>query len=55
MGTYLFDSFSGRTENRPLSFLGIEKLEAELVLIDPKNRPNEANEKKIKGFYARLK
>ena len=35
--------------------LEIEKLEAELVLIDPMNRPNEANEKKIKGFCARLK
>ena len=37
------------------SALGIEKLEAELVLIDPKNRPNDGNEKKIKEFCFRLK
>ena len=35
--------------------LGIEKLEAELVLIDPKNRPNDGNEKKSKEFCVRLK
>ncbi len=34
--------------------LGIDKLEAELILIDPKNRPDEANEKKIRGFCVRL-
>lgn len=30
--------------------LGIEKLEAELVLIDPKAKPDEENERRIKAF-----
>ena len=30
--------------------LGIDKLEAELVLIDPKAKPSEENEQKIKEF-----
>ena len=34
--------------------LGIEKLEAELVLIDPKARPSEENERKLRDFCAAL-
>lgn len=35
--------------------LGIEKLEAELVLIDPKEKPNTENEQMIKAFCEGLK
>ena len=35
--------------------LGIEKLEAELVLIDPKKKPSVGNEQKIKVFCEELK
>ncbi len=35
--------------------LGVEKLEAELILIDPKTKPSEENERKIKAFCERLK
>ena len=35
--------------------LGIEKLEAELVLIDPKEKPSVDNEQKIKAFCEGLK
>lgn len=35
--------------------LGIDALEAELVLIDPKSRPNEANKRRITGFCEKLK
>ena len=35
--------------------LGIESLEAELVLVDPKDKPTEDNEKKIKEFCEKLK
>ena len=34
--------------------LQIEAFEAELILIDPKNRENEENEKKIKEFCEKL-
>ena len=34
--------------------LGIEKLEAELVLIDPKEKPSVDNEQKIKAFCEEL-
>ena len=34
--------------------LGIEKLEAELVLIDPKERPNTENDRKITAFCQEL-
>ena len=34
--------------------LGIETLEAELVLIDPKVRPSEENERKLQDFCAAL-
>ena len=34
--------------------LGIEKLEAELILIDPKTKPDKANEQKIKEFCETL-
>ena len=35
--------------------LGIEKLEAELILIDPKAKPSEENERKIKEFCEGLR
>ena len=35
--------------------LGIEQMEAELVLIDPKDKPNAENEKKILAFCGVLK
>ena len=35
--------------------LGIENLEAELVLIDPKDRPSEKNSRKMKEFCEKLK
>lgn len=35
--------------------LGIEKLEAELVLIDPKEKPSVDNEQKIKAFCEELR
>ena len=35
--------------------LGIRELDAELVLIDPKARPDPINEKKISGFCGKLK
>ena len=35
--------------------LGIETLEAELVLIDPKDKPSAENEKKLEAFCAELK
>ena len=34
--------------------LGREALEAELILIDPKDRPTEENERKLAGFCAAL-
>ena len=34
--------------------LGIEKLEAELILIDPKDKPSEENDRKIAEFAAAL-
>ena len=34
--------------------LGIKALEAELILIDPKDRPNEENERKLDAFCAAL-
>ena len=34
--------------------LGVSALEAEMVLIDPKTKPNEANEQKIAAFCAGL-
>ena len=33
--------------------LGIESLEAEMILIDPKAKPNEENERKIEEFCAK--
>lgn len=36
-------------------FLGIDSLEAELILIDPKDKPSEQNDKKIKAFCNKLK
>ena len=35
--------------------LGMERLEAELILIDPKGRPSAENEKKIEAFCEQLK
>lgn len=35
--------------------LGVEALEAELILIDPKARPSAENERKIKAFCDQLK
>ena len=35
--------------------LGIGELEAELVLIDPKEKPDPMNDEKIKGFCGKLK
>jgi len=35
--------------------LGISTLESELVLIDPKDKPNAENEQKINAFCERLK
>lgn len=35
--------------------LGIEKLEAELILIDPKAKPSEENERKINAFCEGLR
>ena len=35
--------------------LGIETLEAELVLIDPKDKPSAENEKKLEAFCTELK
>ena len=35
--------------------LGIRELDAELVLIDPKAKPDPINEKKISGFCGKLK
>lgn len=37
------------------SALGIEKLEAELILIDPKSKPSEENEQKITAFCEELR
>lgn len=34
--------------------LGVEALDAELILIDPKTRPSEENEKKLAAFCAHL-
>ena len=34
--------------------LGIDKVDAELILIDPKTKPNDANDKKIDAFCAGL-
>lgn len=34
--------------------LGRDQLEAELILIDPKDKPSPANEEKIKAFCSRL-
>lgn len=34
--------------------LGIDQLEAELVLIDPKTRPSDENEQKIKDFCDKI-
>ena len=34
--------------------IGIEKLDAELILIDPKTKPSKENEKKIKAFCEML-
>lgn len=36
------------------ALLGAEALEAELVLIDPKDRPNAGNDAKIRAFCERL-
>ena len=35
--------------------LGIRELDAELVLVDPKTKPDPINEKKISGFCGKLK
>ena len=35
--------------------LGIDNLEAELILIDPKEKPSQENEKKIEAFCAKIK
>ena len=35
--------------------LGIQELDAELVLVDPKTKPDPINEKKISGFCGKLK
>lgn len=35
--------------------LGIEALDAELILIDPKDRPTEENERKLADFCAAMK
>ena len=35
--------------------LGIRELDAELVLVDPKAKPDPINEKKISGFCGKLK
>ena len=37
------------------SALGIENLEAELILIDPKDKPDAENDRKIEAFCALLK
>lgn len=37
------------------AILGIDALEAELVLIDPKDKPSAENEEKLKAFCAALK
>ena len=34
--------------------IGTEKLDAELILIDPKTKPSKENEKKIKAFCEML-
>ena len=36
------------------SAMGIDRLEAELILIDPKSKPDAENEQKIKAFCERL-
>ena len=36
------------------ALLGIERFDAEVILIDPKSRPNDKNEKKIDAFCAAL-
>ena len=36
------------------AYLGMEEMEAELVLIDPKARPDPENEKRIRAFCDRL-
>ena len=38
-----------------LAAVGADKLEAELILIDPKDKPSEANEQKIRAFCEKLK
>lgn len=35
--------------------LGIDSLEAEIFLIDPKEKPSQENEKKIEAFCAKMK
>lgn len=38
-----------------MAVLGIEKLDAELILIDPKAKPSDENERKIKAFCEGLR
>ena len=38
-----------------LAAVGADKLEAELILIDPKDKPSEANDQKIQAFCEKLK
>ena len=35
--------------------LGVDKLAAELILIDPKSKPSEENERRLREFCARLR
>ena len=54
-----FVCFSGGGAEKALSklrqFLEVDSLDAELILVDPKDRPSEENEEKIKEFCSKLK
>ena len=47
-------SGAGKAFARLKAALGVGELEAELVLIDPKNRPSEENERRLREFCAKL-
>lgn len=54
----VFTCFSGGGADKAIDklkqFLDINEFEAELILVDPKDKPSEENESKIKDFCASL-
>ncbi|MCR4818632.1 MAG: hypothetical protein K5841_06715 [Fretibacterium sp.] len=47
-------SGAGKAFDKLKKCLGVDELEAELVLIDPKAKPSEENERKIKDFCEKI-